>query len=87
MKKGMSEMWWIISSAVIALVVVILILVFFGGASGKTFGELNNRIGGLGDADKDNVANTFDKCPCNPTIGEVLPEGQNCGEPIPGCKS
>jgi hypothetical protein len=63
-KKASSEMWWIIVVALIALIVVILILVWFRGTGEKAYGVVGTQIGGLGDCDKDNVADMFDKCPC-----------------------
>ena len=74
-KKGMSELWWIIATAIVALLAVILILVFFKGSSERVFSEVGERIEGLQDRDKDNVADLFDKCPCDPDIGESFPPG------------
>ena len=83
-KKGVTQTWWIIVAAVIAFVVVILILVWFKGGGEKLFGGIDTQIEGLKDKDNDGVANTFDKCPCDPKIGSNIPEGQVC-QPIAGC--
>jgi len=70
-KKGMAQMWWIITGAVLAILVVIFILVWFKSSGGKAFDAVDITIGGLGDCDKDNVADTFDKCPCIPGEGDA----------------
>ena len=74
MKKGDSNMWWIIIGAVIAIIVLVLMIVWFTGSGEKLFGSVNKNIGGLEDRDNDNVANVYDKCPCDPRYGEELPE-------------
>lgn len=91
MKKGMSEIWWVLATAVIVLVVVILVLVFFKTGSGKLFGGIEEQISWLEDCDKDNVADFYDKCPCNPAIQDVFPAGITecgtgiqCGKKCPG---
>ncbi len=71
--RGMSEMWWLIATAVVALLVVILILFWFRGSGGTAFEVINKNIGGLGDKDGDKVADTFDKCPCDPSITDEWP--------------
>lgn len=80
-KRGSSEMWWIIMSAVLAIVIVIVIILWFRGSGGKAFDEVDTKIGGLGDCDKDNVGDLFDKCPCDANTGESYKEGQTKCEP------
>ncbi len=81
-KKGASEMWWIIMTAIIVVVVLILILVWFKGGAGKLFDGLGERTKGLADCDKDNVADLFDKCKCDPSVGDELPKSAD-GKDIP----
>ena len=82
--KSLKKFFIILAIAI--AVVVILILVWFQGSGGKLFGGINEQIGGLGDKDKDGIADTFDKCPCDPKIGSELAEGKQCGPPISGCE-
>ena len=74
-KKATAEMWWIIAAAVIALVAVMVILLYFTGGTNKLFGALGDKIDDLGDSDKDNVANMFDKCPDTPPNAIVDDKG------------
>ena len=87
-KKGMQQMWWIIAAAIIAILIIIFIMIWFKESGGKAFGSVDTQIDTLGDCDKDNVADLFDKCPC--MVGDPgstvdgCPKGQNatkCGEP------
>jgi hypothetical protein len=68
-KKAQSQMWWIIIAAVIAVVVSVLIIMWFKGAGDKGFGGVSDTISKLDDSDKDDVADYFDKCPCEPASG------------------
>ncbi len=74
-KKADANMWWVIAIAILVLLVVILILVWFRGSGDKAFGEVGKKIDSLGDCDNDNVANMWDKCKCDPNIGDSMPEG------------
>ena len=75
--KGMSDMWWLIATALIVIVVLILMILWFRGSGTRAFDTINDRIGGLGDCDKDNVGDLFDKCPT------LVGDSQN--EKNPGC--
>lgn len=86
-KKAMSEMWWIIGGAVLVLIIVILILVWFRGSGGKAVGGINKQIEGLQDCDKDQVADLFDKCPCDPAVQETLESGKTCGSSSDSAKA
>jgi hypothetical protein len=66
--KGMSQMWWLLAMAALAILVVILFALFFRGTSERGFDSINNKIGGLNDADNDLIADFQDKCPC--VLGE-----------------
>ena len=80
MKKADSNLWWIIIGAVIVIVAALLILIFFSKSGGKLFGNIDDNIAGLSDKDCDNVADIYDKCDCNPSIGEEFEEGvTECG--------
>jgi len=79
-KKGMSQIWWVISAAVIALIIVVLIIVWFRGSGGKAFDTVDTQIDSLGDCDGDDIANMFDKCPCDPE-GEN-PELEGCPDSV-----
>ncbi len=70
-KKGASELWWVIAAAIIALLVVIFMVMWFKGSGSTAFGEINKKIGGLSDRDKDNVADMFDQCPDVPGKPEL----------------
>ena len=74
-KEGTSEMWWIIMTAILVVIVLILLLIWFKGGAGKLFGNLETQTDNLADCDKDNVADLFDKCKCDPSIGDSFPEG------------
>ncbi|MBS3169309.1 hypothetical protein J4210_02390 [Candidatus Woesearchaeota archaeon] len=74
-KKGASEMWWIIMAAILAIVIVIIVIIWFKGSGGRAFEDVDKKIGGLADCDKDGVADLFDKCKCDPAIGEDFPSG------------
>ncbi len=81
----MSQMWWIIGTALLVLVVVLLILVYFRGGSSKAFDTIDTRIAGLADCDKDNAADAFDDCPCDPEKQELgkdqLGNDEICSKP------
>lgn len=77
-KRGQGHSFWIIVTMVIALVVVILVIMWFSRGGAKGFGEVEKKLGGLGDCDKDGAADMFDKCPCDPGKTE-LKEGETCG--------
>ncbi len=79
-KKGITEMWMIIMSAILAILIVILIIIWFKGSGEKGFGDVNKKIGGLSDCDGDHVADLFDKCKCDASIGDTFPkEVTACG--------
>ena len=75
MKKGAAQIWWIIATAIIAMIVVIFIITWFQGGGSRLFSGLEDKTQGLKDQDKDNFADLFDKCPCDPNIGDTFPEG------------
>ncbi len=75
-KKGVSEMWMIIMSGILAILIVILIIIWFKSSGEKGFGDVNKKIGGLSDCDGDHVADLFDKCKCDASIGENFPDGE-----------
>lgn len=74
-KKGATQMWWIIVAAILALLVVIFMVIWFRGSGERSFDVIDKNIEGLNDKDGDNVADMFDKCPDNPSIGDEFPEG------------
>ncbi len=49
--------------AVIAILAAIFIILWFKGGGERAFGTIDQQIGGLQDADKDGVVDTFDRCP------------------------
>lgn len=74
-KKGVSQTWWIIATAIIVLLVVILMVLWFRTSGGKAFETVGEKLEGLDDCDKDQVADIFDKCPCDASILDEFPEG------------
>jgi len=76
-KKGMT--WEQIVLAIIAVVVVVLVIWWFRSGGDKAYGQVDDKLSGLGDCDNDNVANMFDKCICDPNYGEKLETGKKCG--------
>lgn len=74
-KKGMEGTFWVIIGAVIALVVLVLVIFWFQEGGKKGFGVVQGQIRELNDCDKDGTADMFDKCDCDPKIGEAYPEG------------
>ena len=79
-KKGTQQMWWIITAAIIAILVLVFIIIWFKGSGDKAYGDLGDKVGGLGDCDNDNVADLFDKCPC--FAGEENAEYDGCPNSI-----
>jgi hypothetical protein len=77
-KRGTAQMWWIIVGAIIALLVLVFIVVWVRSSGSKAFGAVDDNIAGLGDCDDDGISDFFDKCPCDPQIGDTLEEGQQC---------
>jgi hypothetical protein len=74
-KKGMT--WQQIVLAVIAVVVVVVVVMFFRSGSEKGFGFAEGKIGELGDCDKDGVADLYDKCDCDPDVGDEWTAAKN----------
>lgn len=67
-KKAMT--WQQIVLALIAIIVVTFVIIWFKGGGEKAFGGLSDKISSLKDCDKDNVADMFDKCPCDAATKE-----------------
>ena len=76
-KKAMT--WQQIVLAILAIVVVTFVIIWFQKGGEGVFGTLSDKIGGLKDCDGDNVADMFDKCPCEATVEE--------NKKSPGCPS
>ena len=70
-KKGSQQMWWIIVAAVLAILVMIFIMIWFKGTGESAFESVNKKVTGLKDWDSDNVADMFDKCPCDAGVPEA----------------
>jgi hypothetical protein len=86
-KKGTQQMWWIIAAAIIAIIVVVFMILWFRSGGEKAYDGLSDKISGLGDYDKDGVADLFDKCPCEADIGDDWPEGKTeCSTKAKDCK-
>ena len=66
-KKAMT--WQQLVLAILAVIVVTFVIIWFKGGGESAYGNLGKRIGALGDCDKDNVADMFDKCPCAEATG------------------
>ncbi|MBR9683408.1 hypothetical protein GOV03_02610, partial [Candidatus Woesearchaeota archaeon] len=77
------QSFWIIIAAIIALVVVILVVLWFRGSGRNAFDEIGRHIDNLGDCDKDNVVNMYDKCPCDAVVGEENPDASGCPKDTP----
>ncbi len=75
--KAQTQTWWIIIAAVIAIVVMVLILFFFTDSGGKGMDSVGDALDSFGDCDGDDVADFFDKCPCE--------YGSTDNEDYPGC--
>jgi len=71
-KKGMT--WQQLVLGILALVVVFLVIYWFSGGGTKAFGEIGKKISGTGDCDGDKIANLFDKCKCDASIGQEWTE-------------
>lgn len=84
-KKGMT--WQQIVLAIIAVIVVVVVVMFFRSSSEKGFNFASDKIDALGDCDDDGFADLYDKCDCDPTVGdewtELVKESKNC-KPIDG---
>lgn len=81
-KKGMDKMWWIVGTALLVIIVVAIILSFFNESGGKAFDVVGDNIDSLGDCDEDQVANMFDKCPCDKIGNEENPDLEGCPKSI-----
>ena len=77
-KKGMT--WQQIMLAVIAVVVVVVVIMFFRSGSEKGFGFAEGKIGELCDSDGDGVADLYDKCDCDTSVGEEWTATKNGSE-------
>jgi len=72
-KKGLT--WQQLALAIIALMVVVMVIWWFQKAGSKGIGGIGEKIDDLGDCDNDQVANMFDKCPCDPVGNNPLLDG------------
>jgi hypothetical protein len=72
-KKGMT--WQQIVLAIIAVIVVVVVVMFFRSSSEKGFNFASDKIDNLVDCDDDGISNLYDKCPNNPGVLDVWPEG------------
>lgn len=52
--------------AAILLIVMIVVIAIFGRLFGQEAGQIEEHISALGDADRDNIINLYDACPCTP---------------------
>ncbi|PIZ51466.1 hypothetical protein COY27_03685 [Candidatus Woesearchaeota archaeon CG_4_10_14_0_2_um_filter_33_13] len=84
-KKGATQIWWIIVTALIAILIMVFIIVWFKGSGEKAYTSVDDKIGELGDCDKDNVAGLFDKCPCE--AGDVKYDGCSQGQNATSCEA
>ena len=69
-KKGQQQMFWIIMAAVIAIVATVFMILWFRSSGGAAFESVGSTIDKFGDCDNDDIANYFDKCPCDAGIAE-----------------
>ncbi len=76
-KKAMT--WQQLVLAILAIVVVTFVIIWFQKGGTSAYGSLGEKISALGDCDKDNVADMFDKCPKCPATG--------VNKDFPGCPS
>lgn len=65
-KKGVELPLNTVVVAIIVLIVVVVVIFAFTKLFNKGTGGLGEQIDALGDEDGDNIANMFDKCPCDP---------------------
>jgi hypothetical protein len=69
MKKGQVDPLKIIILAIILLIVVVVVLTVFRQIFGKQTKDISDKVGGLSDFDQDGIADFYDACPCDLTIG------------------
>ncbi len=74
-KKGAMS-WEYIAGAVIVIVVLLVVGMIVSNAANKGGEQLEDKIKGTGDEDKDGVPNFLDKCPCDNGVGEKWPDGK-----------
>ena len=74
-KKAMT--WQQMVLAIIAIVVVTFVIIWFKSGGEGAFSTLGQKIGALKDCDQDQVADMFDKCPCD--------AGSADNKEYPGC--
>lgn len=70
MRKAQVDPMQIIILFIILAIVAGVVIYIFTTQVGKEKGVTEEQIGGLGDADKDGVANFLDKCPNQPGLAE-----------------
>ena len=76
-KKAMT--WQQLVLAILAVIVVTFVIIWFKSGGEGAYKNLGDKISALGDCDKDNVADMFDKCPKCPATGK--------NKAFPGCPS
>ena len=81
-KKGDWDGIGKIITFLIGIIVMIFCINYFMDSGGKANEVVSNQISNLGNCDGDDVANTWDKCPCIKIGNEENPDLKGCPKSV-----